>query len=248
MCATKPSASWPHSPSRISSRACALLGIRSSPRQGLSPVISSGVVRVVGDRDGTGVRHRHRHRAHPHDQGDLEPLDDLAHRSGEGLPAVVGLRPVQQQVRRAAAVAQQPHDEAGRVVVVVVVAGEGHRRATGAVVVELVDVEGRHHRRPRRCRPRSGDGGEGGGAAGVEEPVERPGPWSARPARRAPGRRRRCARAGSEVIRSTTIASRRSGAVAGVVPGVSRRSARRLGVVGVEHQQPCRACGRAGGR
>ena len=82
----------------------------------------------------------------------------------ERLPAGVGLGTVEQQVRRAGRVLQQPHDQPGRVVVLVVVPHEGHRRAAGAVVVELVDVEGRHHadrpsrppgaarqRGPRRC-------------------------------------------------------------------------------------------------
>ena len=131
MCATKPSASWPHSPSRTSSSACALDGIRSSPRHGLSPVSRLGVVRVVGDRDRPGVRHRHRHRAHAHHPGDAEPLDHVAHRAGERLPAGVRLGPVQQEVRRPAGVVQQPDDEPRRVVGLVVVAHEGHRPAGG---------------------------------------------------------------------------------------------------------------------
>ena len=61
MCATKPSMSWPHSPSRTSSRDWALLGIRSSPRQGLAPGTSSGrlacgviaIGRVCGTAIGT---------------------------------------------------------------------------------------------------------------------------------------------------------------------------------------------------
>ena len=61
MCATKPIASWPHSPSRTSSSAWALDGIRSSPRHGLSPVSSSGslawwviaIGRVCGTAIGT---------------------------------------------------------------------------------------------------------------------------------------------------------------------------------------------------
>ena len=64
MCATKPSASWPHSPSRISSSAWALDGTRSSPRHGLSPVSSSGwlacgviaIGRVCGTAIGTEPR------------------------------------------------------------------------------------------------------------------------------------------------------------------------------------------------
>ena len=61
MCATKPSMSWPHSPSRSSRRDWALLGIRSSPRQGLAPGTSSGrfacgviaIGRVCGTAIGT---------------------------------------------------------------------------------------------------------------------------------------------------------------------------------------------------
>ena len=78
---------------------------------------------------------------------------------------------MQEEVRRAAAVAQQPDEQPRRVVRLVVVAHERHRRPPGAVVVELVDVEGRDHRAaaaelgqvPRGVR---------GGVARVEEPVE----------------------------------------------------------------------------
>ena len=170
MCATKPIAAWPHSPSRTSSRACALLGIRSSPRQALSPISRSGVVGVVGDRDRAGVRHRHRHRAHADDAGHPEALHDLADGAGEGLPAVVGLGPLEQQVRRLTGVVQQPHDQPRRVVRLVVVAHERHRRAAGPVVVELVDVEGRHDR--ALAEVDEVPGGPGGGVAGVEEAVE----------------------------------------------------------------------------
>ena len=102
-----PSRRAPLSPSRSSSRAWALDGMRSSPRQGLSPDEQVGVVGVVGDRDRPGVRHRHRHRAHPDHPADAEALDDVPDGAGEGLPAVVGLGTVQQQVRRAAASASR---------------------------------------------------------------------------------------------------------------------------------------------
>ncbi len=153
MCATKPSMSWPHSPSRTSSSDWALLGIRSSPRHGLAPGTSSGrlawgviaIGRVCGTAIGTEPI--------DDDPGDAEPLQDLADRAGEGLPAVVRLRAVQQQVRRAAAVVEQPDDQPRRVVGLVVVAHERHRRPAGPVVVELVDVEGRDDRPRRRTRP-----------------------------------------------------------------------------------------------
>ena len=160
-----------------------------------------GAVGVRGDRDRPRVRHRHRHRAQAHHPGDVEPLDHAAHRAGEGLPAVVGLGAVEQQVRRAAGVGEQPDDEPRGVVALVVVADERHRRSAGAVVVELVDVEGRHHAAVG-AEVDEVLGGAGGGAAGVEEPVEHQhqgqravGP-SRRPGRRARARRRRCAPAG----------------------------------------------------
>ena len=175
MCATKPSMSWPHSPSRSSSSDWALLGIRSSPRHGLAPGTSSGrlacgviaIGRVCGTAIGTEPIATTR--VTP------QPLEDLADRAGERLPAVVGLRPVQQEVRRAAAVVQQPYDQPRGVVGLVVVAHERHRRPAGAVVVELVDVEGRHHRTgPRAAGVEVGEvpGGVRRGVAGVEEPVE----------------------------------------------------------------------------
>ena len=159
-----------------------------------------GVVGVVGDRDRPGVRHRHRHRAHADDAGHAEALDDLAHRAAERLPAVVGLRPLQQEVRRPAGVLEQPDDQPRRVVRLVVVAHEGHRGPAGAVVVELVDVEGRHdaarrrgrrgagRRGPRRCRRRGSRRAPAPSSGG-----RHPGPG---PAGRA--RRRRCGRGGDQ--------------------------------------------------
>ena len=163
MCATKPSMSWPHSPSRSSSSDWALLGIRSSPRHGLAPGHQLGTVGVRRDRDRPGVGHRHRApspstttRVTP------QPLEDLAHRAGERLPAVVRLRSVQQEVRRAAAVVQQSDHQPRRVVGLVVVPHERHRRPAGPVVVELVDVEGRHDRaRAGARRGRRGAGPRG---------------------------------------------------------------------------------------
>ena len=107
MCATKPIASWPHSPSRISSSAWALAGTRSSPRHGLVPGQQLGPVGVRGDRDRAGVRHGHRDGAQADHAAYVEALDDLAHRAGEGLPADVRLGAAEQQVRRAAGVAQR---------------------------------------------------------------------------------------------------------------------------------------------
>ncbi len=173
MCATNPSMSWPHSPSRSSRSDWALLGIRSSPRQGLVPGTSSGrfacgviaIGRVCGTAIGTEPIATTR--VTP------QPLEDLAHRPGERLPAVVRLGAVQQEVRRSAAVVQQANDEPRRVVGLVVVAHERHRRPPGPVVVELVDVEGGHDR-PRAVAVEIGEvpGRVRGGVSGVEEPVE----------------------------------------------------------------------------
>ena len=59
MCATKPIASCPVSPSRSSSSAWALDGMRSSPRQGLSAASSSGLlawwVIAIGRVCGTAI-------------------------------------------------------------------------------------------------------------------------------------------------------------------------------------------------
>ena len=146
MWATKPSASWPHSPRRTSSSAWALLGMRSSPRHGLSPVSSSGLlawwVIAIGRVCGTAIG------TDPMPTTRVTPKRSTTSRTARAkrLPAVVGLGTVEQQVRRAAAVVQQPDDQARRVVGLVVVAHERHRGPPGAVVVELVDVEGRHHR------------------------------------------------------------------------------------------------------
>ena len=172
MWATKPIASWPHSPSRTSSSAWALVGIRSSPRHGLSPVSRSGLLawwviaigRVCGTAIGTEPMLDH--------AGHAEALDDLAHRAGEGLPAVVGLGPVQQEVRRAAAVAQQPDHQprarrtprSGRARTTSPAAGRGSR---GTGRRRRSRPRGPPSPRPTRCCDRPGRG-----VAGVEEPVE----------------------------------------------------------------------------
>jgi hypothetical protein len=76
-----------------------------------------------------------------------------------------------EQVRRARIVGEQAHDEAWGVVLLVMVAHEGHRRAPGAVVVELVDLERRHHA-PSPGLAHQVAGRDRRGAAGIEEPVE----------------------------------------------------------------------------
>ncbi len=129
-----------------------------------------GVVRMVSDRDRPRVRHRHRDRPHADDPGHAEPVDHVHDGTGEGLPAVVRLGAVQQEVRRPAGVPQQPHDQPRRVVGLVVVADEGHRRPSGPVVVELVDVERGHDRSVGEAD--QVPDGDRGGVACVEEPVE----------------------------------------------------------------------------
>ena len=208
MCATKPSMSWPHSPSRTSSSAWALLGIRSSPRHGLSPVSSSGLLACVGDRDRPGVRHRHRHRAHADHAGDPEALDDLADGAGERLPAVVGLRAVQQEVRRPAAVVEQPDDQPRGVVGLVVVADERHRRPPGPVVVELVDLERGHHRPPAPSRSTRCRAARAAALPASRNPSRTSTSVRAVPPPRARGPRRRCGRAGIPGTRGTSFPGR----------------------------------------
>ena len=129
-----------------------------------------GLVGVRGDRDRAGVRDGHRDGAEAHHAAYVEALDHLAHRPGEALPLDVGLGTPQQQERRAAGVAQRAHDEPGRLVVGVVVADERHRWAAGAVVVQRVDVEGRHD--PALPQALEVLGCQLGGLAGVEETGE----------------------------------------------------------------------------
>ena len=149
------------------------LGAGRDPQLAPPPALPGqqvGVVGVLGDRDRPGVRHRHRHRAQRHDAVDAEPLHHRPHAAAERLPADVGLRAVQQQVRRAAGVVAEPDHQPGRLVARVVVAHERHRGPPRAVVVELVHVEGGDD-------PGVGEvdevlGGAGRRVAGVEEAVE----------------------------------------------------------------------------
>ncbi len=190
---------WPRGPTRrAGSPAAPGRWPASAARRstGSRPVSELGLVGVAGDRDRARVRHRHRDRAHAHHAAYAEALDDLAHRAGEGLPPGVGLGTVQQQVRRAAGVAQQPDDESRRVVVGR--SGRGRRTSAGG---------GRGSRAARRRR-RS------------RRPAPRPGPRGAGP-RQLGGRcRRRGTRRAPAPASSSEASSRTS---AGVVDDVHQR-------------------------
>ncbi len=131
----------------------------------------SGDGRVVGQHHRARVRHGHRHGPHRHGEPHPELLDHGAHREGERLPVRVGLRTVQQEVRRAEAVVVEAHDQTGRLVVLVAALREGHRRAPRPVVVERVDVEAGDH--PPRRLGQQLLRREGRRVAGVEEPLQR---------------------------------------------------------------------------
>ena len=172
MCATKPIASWPHSPSRTSSSACALAGHPELAAPRALAGEQRGIVRVVGDRDRPGVRHRHRHRAHADHAADPEALDDVAHRTGERLPAVVGLGPAAAggtAWRRCRAAAGRPAAGRRRPR-----SGRGMKDIggpPGPVVVELVHVERRDHA-AAAVEVDEVLGGPDRGVAGVEEAVQ----------------------------------------------------------------------------
>ena len=138
--------SWLVSASRTSSSDCAEAGTRSSPGQALCCSISSERlacwVSVIGRECGAAIGTEPDRHHQPH----VEPLDHVAHRAGEALPAGVGLGAGEQQVGALEAVAHQPHHQARGVVVLEVVADERDAGPAGAVVVEGVDVEGGHDR------------------------------------------------------------------------------------------------------
>jgi len=153
------------------------LGARRDPQLALPPAHPVDQLRPGGvrrDRDRPGVRHGHGHAGQSHELAHPEPLHDLAHAAREGLPVGVRLGPAQQEVRRPGGVLHQAHREPGRVVALVVVAEERQRGAPGAVVVERVDVEGRHHLATTLTGGELVEvvGRESRGVAGVEEAVQ----------------------------------------------------------------------------
>ena len=197
MCATKPSMSWPHSPSRTSSSDCALLGIRSSPRHGLVAGQQLGAVGVRGDRDRPGVRDRHRHRAHGDDprRRRAAPATSRTARANASQ-RLSGSGPCSRRYGVPPLSWQQPDHQPRRVVGLVVVADERHRpgdgpgsRGTGRrrrwrrparAVGTGRGRRGAGRRAPRRCRRRGSRRG--------------PAPSSGRRPPSARGPRRRCAR------------------------------------------------------
>jgi hypothetical protein len=78
---------------------------------------------------------------------------------------------VEQEVRRVPGVGEQPHHQSRGVVLLVVVAHERHRGPAGSVVVELVDLEGRHDPAAVRLLDEV-LGGVRSGVPRVQEPVE----------------------------------------------------------------------------
>jgi hypothetical protein len=129
-----------------------------------------GAAPVADDRQRPGVRDGHGDRVQPDRQAHAELLDDHPDGRDEALPLRVGLRPGQQQERRAGRVVQQVDGQLGVGVALPVVAGEDHRGPAGAVVEQLVDVEGDDA--PAAVLEQQVLAGEALGRAGVDEAVE----------------------------------------------------------------------------
>ena len=175
MCATKPSTSWPHSPSRSSSSDCALLGIRSSPRHGLAPGTSSGrlacgviaIGRVCGTAIGT----------EPMATTRLTPSRSTTSRTARAKASqrLSGSGPCSSRYAVPPLSCIRRTDQPRRVVGLVVVTRRRSSRADG---------RGSRGTRRRRRSPPPGrvsttgvevgqvPSGVCGGVAGVEEPVE----------------------------------------------------------------------------
>ena len=165
-----------------------------------------------------GVRHRHRHRR-PARRRSATPKCSTTARTAAANASqrMSGSGPLSRRYGAPRRSSQQPHDQPGRLVVLVVVLDERHRRAAGPGSRRTrrrrssppPDRRRRADQVPRRQRR---------GVAGVEEAVERASPAPARRrARRARGRRRRCARTG-----------RRSRGLLRAALGDDRRGCRRL--------------------
>ncbi len=112
------------------------------PQPGLVPgdQIRSGG--VGGDPAGAGVRHSHRDRVEAHGDLDAQERRDAAHRGGEPHPLQVGFWAAQQQERGAGAVVEHMQAEHRLLVVLPVVLNEDHGWSAGAVVKQLVHIEG----------------------------------------------------------------------------------------------------------
>ena len=126
--------------------------------------------RVRCDADGAGVRHGHRYRI----QADREPHAEVFDQADDGgdvaLPLHVGLGPGEEQKAGPGCVGDRVKEQLGVGVAFPMVGVEDHRRTSGAVVVQLIDVEPADdlvaQRRPKVFV------GEPDRLARVDEPVE----------------------------------------------------------------------------
>jgi hypothetical protein len=121
------------------------------------------------DRDGAGMRHRRRDRTEADPLGDAQPMRELDDRCAERLPAIVGFRTGKDQqvalARHRAADDQLRPGQLGEASV-----DDLERRPPGAVVEELVGLEGRDDRGVvHELRE-----GRGRGVPRVHPPVEGP--------------------------------------------------------------------------
>ena len=192
MWATKPSASMSHSPAG-SPAGPARCRDRARPATGSRPGRGRDGWRG-GDGDRPGVRHGHRHGAHADDPSSRRsarrPPARRGRRPPTGCPAPTGSRRygVPPVSRSGAPPAAAPRSRCS---------GRGRRSSgpAGAVVVQRVDVEGRHD---LAVRPPVGPGaatGQLAGLARVEEALEGDDEGEVTGSR-ASGTRRRCARVG----------------------------------------------------
>ena len=140
------SAGMPASATRISSMEIAADGTRSSPSVRIH---AAGQDRRPGggadDRDGAGVRHGGGDRAEADPFGDVQTLDELDDRVRQLTPAVVGLRPAEQQ-QVAAFDRRVPDGQLGPGQLGQPAVADLQRRPPGAVVEQRVGIELGHDR------------------------------------------------------------------------------------------------------
>ena len=98
--------------------------------------------RVSSPADRPRVGHSHRYAVDAHRQRDAERADQLVDRRHDALPLVVRLGTRQDQEWLPTSVGDAIQQEAGVIKAGPMVAFEGHRRATTAVVDQLVHIEG----------------------------------------------------------------------------------------------------------
>jgi hypothetical protein len=134
------------------------------------PLGQAGLGAVRGHPERPGVRRPHRDAVEADRQPGSHPPGQVAHVSGEMLPLVVRLGPVEQQERRPGRVPHQVHGQFRGVVVLPVVPGEGHRWPAGPVVDQPVHIEPGHLLVLERAQQVRGE--QLAGRARVDEPVE----------------------------------------------------------------------------